>query len=279
MTKILDGKLVAEAIIQDCAQRVSEKISRGELSPKLSVVCVGDDDSNNSYLKGIEKKAADAGILFEVHQLSEDASKDDLISEIQNLNADDTVNGILLMRPLPASLRSFESEICEYIATEKDVDAAKKLSVAGAYLGIPAYGACTAESCMEILHYYDIDIEGKHAVVIGRSLVVGKPVGNLLLNENATVTICHSKTKNIEKLSKQADIVIVATRTPKKFGKKYFSEGQVVIDAGINFDESTGKLCGDVDFDAVSDKVAAITPVPGGVGSVTSAILIKHLLH
>lgn len=276
MAKILRGKVVADKIIQDCASRVSEALTCDSVVPKLAVVSIGEDKSNDSYLNGIENKASEAGVLFEHHQFSEDVSIDKIKDFIQELNDDEKVNGILLLRPLPKSILHFESELCELIDIDKDVDAARQLSVAGAYLGIKSFCTCTAESCMAILHHYNIEIEGKHAVVIGRSLVVGKPVGNLLLNENATVTLCHSKSQNMEKITRSADIVIVAVGQAKKFGPKYFSEGQVVIDAGINWDEKESKLCGDVDFEAVEPKVGAITPVPGGVGAVTSAIIISH---
>ena len=276
MAKILDGKEVANAINQKNADRVSEIISSGSLVPKLAVVCVGDSASNASYLKGIEKRASEAGVLYDLKEFPEDISIEKLCEQIERLNEDEKVNGILLLRPLAGGLKQFEADICEKISPEKDVDAATKLSVAGAYLGSNAYAPCTAESCVAILDHFGIDIEGKHVVVIGRSLVVGKPVANMLLNRNATVTVCHSKTENIASISKKADIVVVATGTANKFGAKYFSKGQVVIDAGINWDPEAKKLCGDVDFEAVEPIVDAITPVPGGVGSVTSAILIQH---
>lgn len=234
MAKLLDGKEVALSIISDCANKVSEILTESGLAPKLDVICVGDDGSSASYLKGIEKRAGEAGVIFDIHNLESNVDKHDLLDLIEDLNNDDKVNGILLMRPLPGDLKNFEQEICNSISNEKDVDAARELSVAGSYLGNNSFAPCTAESCMAILHHYGIEIEGKRAVVIGRSLVVGKPVANMLLNENATVTVCHSKTQNMEEISKQADIVIVATGTPKKFGAKYFAKDQVVIDAGIN---------------------------------------------
>ena len=279
MAKILDGKEVTATILQDCATKVSNKISTDALAPKLSIISVGDNSSNASYIKAMQKAAAETGCLFEIHEFDEDIDKQKIIELIEDLNGDDKTDGILLLRPLPGELRQFETEICEVISEDKDVDAACQLSVAGAYLGNNAFAPCTAESCMEILHHYGIEIEGKRACVVGRSLVVGKPVANMLLNENATVTICHSKTKNMSSITKKADIVIVATGTPKQFGAKYFSEGQVVIDAGINYDEVSGKLCGDVNFEEVKSKVAAITPVPGGVGSVTTAIILKHTIN
>lgn len=234
MVKILDGKEVANAISQKNADRVSEIISTGSLVPKLAVVCVGDSASNASYLKGIEKRASEAGVLYDLREFPEDISVEDLCEQIEELNEDEKVNGILLLRPLAGGLKQFETDICEKISAEKDVDAARKLSVAGAYLGSNAYAPCTAESCVAILDHFGIDIEGKHVVVIGRSLVVGKPVANMLLNRNATVTVCHSKTENIASISKKADIVVVATGTANKFGSKYFSKDQVVVDAGIN---------------------------------------------
>ena len=234
MAKILDGKEVASKIISECASKVSDMLTADGFVPKLDVVCVGEDGSSASYLKGIEKKAGEAGVLFDVHKCESTIDKQDLLDLIEDLNEDDKVQGILLMRPLPGELKQCENEICEAISASKDIDAARQLSVAGPYLGNNAFAPCTAESCMAILHHFGIEVEGKRAVVIGRSLVVGKPVANMLQNENATVTVCHSKTQNMEKITKDADIVIVATGTPKKFGAKYFTKGQVVIDAGIN---------------------------------------------
>ena len=234
MAKLLDGKEVAASIIKDCAERVSEIVTESGLAPKLCVICVGDSSSNASYLKGIENRAAEAGVLVGVENLDENISFDELKDLICELNDSDKVDGILLMRPLPGQLKEKEAEVCELIAPDKDVDAARQLSVAGPFLGNNAFAPCTAESCMAILKHYDIDVAGKKVVVIGRSLVVGKPVANMLLNENATVTVCHSKTKNMQTVTKKADIVVVATGTARKFDEKYFSKGQIVIDAGIN---------------------------------------------
>lgn len=234
MAKLLKGKPVSDFIINQCATKVSDIITKEGNSPELAVVSVGQDASNESYLKGIQKKSSEAGIVFNSYVLDSDSTFEDLADQIVKLNNNDAVSGILLMRPLPDGLKHYEREICELIDSKKDVDAANSLSVAGAFLGTDAYPPCTAEACMKILDYYDCELEGKHAVVIGRSLVVGKPLANLLLNRNATVTVCHSKSENLAKISKSADIVIVATGTPKKFGAKYFSKGQFVVDAGIN---------------------------------------------
>lgn len=279
MAKILNGKEVSKSIIDKCAEKVSEKITNGQLAPKLSVIVIGQSEANNSYLKGINKKSSEAGVLFDIHQLDVDVSEDKVEKLICELNNNKKVNGILLMRPFPKDCMVDEHKVCQMIKAEKDVDAARDLSVAGVYLESNDYAPCTAESCMAILKYYNVDLAGKRAVVVGRSLVVGKPVANMLLNENASVTICHSKTQNIEKITKQADIVVLATGNPRKFDDKYFSKGQIVIDAGINWDGKLNKLCGDADFDTVKQKVSAITPVPGGVGAVTSAILIKHVVN
>lgn len=234
MAKLLKGKDVSDSIIQQCAAKVSEMITDGKMAPKLAVVCVGESSSNDSYLKGIEKKAGEAGVLFSVKSLEENVSLSDLKELIDDLNNDEKVNGILLMRPLPENLRAFERDVCELISPQKDVDAARSMSVAGTYLGLKSYAPCTAEACIKILKHYKINVEGKRIVVIGRSLVVGKPVANMLINMNATVTICHSKSENIEQITKDADVVIVATGTAKKFDASYFSSHQTIIDAGIN---------------------------------------------
>lgn len=278
MAKLLKGKDVSNNIIQHCAAKVSEIITNGGLAPQLAVVSVDYDSSNDSYLKGIRKKSADAGVLYQHIELEQDINQTDLLTVINDLNNDDKINGILLLRPFPKNSSLDEFEACEAIAPEKDVDAARISSLSSTYLNIGGYIPCTAEACIKILNHYGIEIAGKQAVVIGRSLIVGKPVANILQNLNATVTICHSQTHDIAKISKQADIVVVATGTAKKFSAKYFKKGQVVIDAGINWDETTAKLCGDVDFDSVEPIVDAITPVPGGVGTVTSSVLIEHTI-
>ena len=205
----------------------------------MAVVSVGHDSSNDSYLKGIQK----TGVNVDYIELPEDITNDELQNKLDSITAD----GILLFKPLPKGLDP---------QVPKDLD------------GLP----CTAEACIKILDFYNIEIAGKDVCVVGRSPVVGRPVAQMLIDRNATVTVCHSKTKDIDAHIKRADIVIVATGTPRKF--KEFSPGQVVVDAGINWD---GKLCGDVDFEAAEPVVDSITPVPGGVGPVTTAVLIEHL--
>lgn len=234
MTKILKGKPVAESIIAQCAAKVSEKITEGGRAPKLVVISFSDDTSQASYLNGIAKKSAEAGVLFKNIEISNEESIDSIRQLIYDLNDDENVNGILLMRPFPDVFKDFESELCELINADKDVDSVKMTSLISSYVGTRGFNPCTAEAIIKMLDFYNIDIEGKHIVVIGRSLVVGKPLANMMLNRNATVTICHSKSQNINKITKSADIVVVATGRAKKFGAKYFSAKQTVIDAGIN---------------------------------------------
>lgn len=278
MAKLLKGNEVAAEIIQRCAAHVSERITNGGTAPKLAIIEVGQDASNASYLKGIHKKAAEAGVLCDFVHLDKTSTQKKLLALVSSLNDDNNVDGILLLRPLPKNCDLNERAICETILPDKDVDSANSNSLASTYTGNPGYAPCTAEACMKILHHNNIEVAGKRVVVLGRSLVVGKPVANMLQNENATVTVCHSKTQDIASFTCNADIVIVATGTPKQFDASYFSKEQVVVDAGINWDSMTNKLCGDVDFDSVKDIVSAITPVPGGVGSVTSAVLIEHVV-
>lgn len=278
MAKILSGIEVAKSIIDGCAESVSTEITKTGFAPKLSIVNIGQDCSNNSYIKGISKKAAEAGVLISIINFDLDANKEQVLDKIRQLNDDDKINGILLMRPFPDYFKDIEYQACQIICPNKDVDAASDISVSGSFLYKNTFNPCTAESCIKILDYYKLHIEGKHVVIVGRSMVVGKPLANMLLNRDATVTVCHSKTENIKSIIKSADIVITACGVANKFDSNYFNEDQVIIDAGINWDEDKNKICGDVDFDSTSQKVFAITPVPGGVGAVTSAVLISHVV-
>lgn len=242
--------------------------------PAIAVVRVGTRADDLAYERGIKKQAEKAGMSVFVHELPVNADEDGLISVITKLNKDKLTDGILLFLPLPKHLD--ERKIVNSIAPEKDLDGMTDASRLGVYAGTgTGFPPCTAQAVMEILDHYQIPMEGKRAVIIGRSLVIGKPLSMMLLKRNATVTVCHSKTEHPEELAKEADILVSAAGRIGMVTKDYVKAGQTVIDVGINFNEA-GKMTGDVLFDEVSPIVENITPVPGGVGSVTTAVLLSH---
>lgn len=273
--QIIKGKPVADAISEDLAKKVAELKEKG-FSPKLVIVRVGANPSDLSYEKGALKRCESIGILAEVKELPEDINQKDFITELEKVNNDNNVHGILIFRPLPKQLD--ENVIKYVISPEKDMDCFSPVNVAKVMENDPTgFAPCTPSAVMEILKYYNVPMKGKKAVVVGRSMVVGKPVSMLLLNENATVTICHSKTQDMPDVCSEADILVVGIGRAKMLDSKYIGEGAVVIDVGINVDEA-GNLCGDVDTDDCMEKSSMITPVPGGVGSVTTSILAKHVV-
>lgn len=272
---ILYGKAVADKLSDEIIEEVKEFKQNG-VCPKLVIVRVGKNESDLSYERGALKRAEKLGILAEVLELPEDISQDEFIQCLDRINNDSLVHGILIFRPLPKQID--ENIIKNYINPQKDVDCMSPQNVAKVMEGdITGFSPCTPAAVIKILKHYNIELKGKNVVVIGRSMVVGKPLSMLLLNEDATVTICHSKTKNLKEITKRADIVIVAIGRAKYLNKEYVSEGTIVIDVGINVD-NVGNLCGDADFDDIKDIVSAITPVPGGVGAVTNTILFKNII-
>lgn len=276
MAKILSGKEVAAAMNERIINEVNRLKEAGIVST-LGIIRVGENDSDLSYERGAVKRAQMLGVEYKKYVLPEDVSQNRLLEVINEVNNDDKIHGVLLFRPLPAHIDS--SVVENALRPEKDVDCMTDMSLCGVFTGKNiGYPPCTPEACMEILDHYNIDCEGKNVVVIGRSLVVGKPVSMMLLKKNATVTICHTRTKNMKKIAGAADILIVAAGRAGIIDKEYVNEGQIVIDVGINTDEN-GKLCGDVDYTSVEPIISAITPVPGGVGSVTTSVLISHVVQ
>ena len=277
MAQILSGKEVAAAIKEECKAAAEELRAKG-IAPKLGIVRVGAKDNDLAYERGATKTMTACGVDVEVFEMPEDVSQEDFDKKLQEVNDNPTVNGILMFLPLPRHLD--EKKARNMLRPDKDIDGATTGSQAGVYanngLGFPP---CTAQASMEILKYYKIDLKGKKAAVIGRSLVIGRPVALMLMHANATVTICHTKTVDVPSITKEADIVIAASGQMESVGPEFLSEGQTVIDVGISWNDAKGKLCGDVDFDKVEPIVGAITPVPGGVGSVTSAVLCKHVIE
>jgi methylenetetrahydrofolate dehydrogenase (NADP+)/methenyltetrahydrofolate cyclohydrolase len=275
MGQLIKGKLVADAISEDLKGKV-ELLKEKGLTPKLVIVRVGANPSDLSYERGALKRCESIGILAEVKELPENITQNDFIIELEKINKDKAVNGILIFRPLPKQLD--ESVIKYIISPEKDLDCFSPVNVAKVMENDETgFAPCTPSAVMEILKYYNVPLKGKKAVVVGRSMVVGKPVSMLLLNENATVTICHSKTNDMPAVCSEADVLVVGIGRAKMIDSKYVKADAVVIDVGINVDEE-GNLCGDVDTNDCVDKSSMITPVPGGVGSVTTSILAKHLV-
>lgn len=277
MAELLKGKPVADAL-DEATRMQAEALSKRGITPTLAILRVGEREDDLAYERGATKRCEKDGVQVVKKVLPADCSQDDLMTAIKELNEDDSVHGILMFRPLPHSLD--EKKACEAILPSKDVDGITSGSMAYVYSGIgEGYAPCTAQAVMEILKYYGIDPKGKNATVVGRSLVIGKPVSMLLMNANATVTICHSRTENMAKVTKNADIVVAALGKAEMLGKDYFEKDQTVIDVGINYSKEKQKLVGDVEINEVSDIVARITPVPGGVGSVTTAVLVSHVVE
>ena len=259
-------------------RKTVEELKKKGLCPTLAVFRIGEKDSDLSYEKGINKKAEEAGINLVKYVFNEDVSTEEFYSKLTQANNNSNIHGILIFRPLPE--RFNDDELRNMIYPTKDVDGCNDMSLAGIFINKDlGFAPCTAQSVIEILNYYEIDPKGKNVVVLGRSLVIGKPVSMMLTNLNATVTICHSRTKNIEDIASKADILICATGQMESVNKNYVNDNQTVIDVGISWNEAKQKLCGDVLFEEVEPIVKDITPVPGGVGSLTSCILISHVIE
>ena len=286
MAKQLLGKEVTAAMNERLQARVAALKEKG-VTPKLAIVRCGANPSDLSYEKGAESRAALIGVEVEKFLLPEDVTKEALLAQIDAINADDSIHGCLMFRPLPKHLKADQDEICNRLAAGKDVDCMTDLSNAGVFTGKKlGFAPCTPQACMEILDYYGIDCKGKNAVVIGRSLVVGKPAAMMLMGKNATVTVCHTKTVNTAEICKNADIIVSAAGVLNSLTKDYVRPGQVVIDVSINWDANKpnakgglGGIAGDACFSEVEPIVDAITPVPGGVGSVTTSVLMKHVVE
>ena len=275
MGELIKGKPVADKISEDVKLEV-EEFNKNGIYPKLQIIRVGEREDDISYERGALKRMSTCGILTEVKTLPADISQEDFIKEVKNSNEDSSVHGILIFRPLPKQL---DENVIKYIIDpKKDIDCFNPVNVAKVTEGDKTgFAPCTPSAVMEILKYYNVDLTGKNVVVLGRSMVVGKPQALLLLQENATVTICHSKTKDIAKVASAADVVVAAIGKAKMVGKEFIKDGAVVIDVGINVDEN-GNLCGDVNTDECLEVASLITPVPAGVGAVTTSVLAKHVI-
>lgn len=271
--EILKGLPVANAINEKLMEQV--KSIEGPL-PHLAIIRVGERPDDCSYERGAVKKMDKVGVRCTTYTFDADIDNETFQAEFDKINENPDIDGILMLRPLPKQLD--EKQIENKIDPRKDLDGISPLNLAKVYAGDESgYAPCTAEAVIEMLDYAGIDIKGKRVTVVGRSLVIGKPVSMLLMKRNATVTICHTKTVDMEGTCKNAEILVAAAGAARMIKKDYVADGAVVIDVGINVDDE-GNLCGDVDFDAISDIAAAATPVPGGVGSVTTSVLAKHLV-
>lgn len=273
MARRLSGKEVSAALAEDLRMRV-EVCKAAGVNPTLAIVRMGERPDDLSYERTAKKRAESLGIAIRPYVLDEFAPQQVLESTIVSINHDPGVHGCLMFRPLPSFMD--ERAVCNLLAQDKDIDGISLASLASVFTdSAEGFAPCTAAACLKMLDFYHVPIAGKHVVVVGRSLVIGKPVAMMLLRRNASVTICHSRTENLPQMCQDADIVICATGRARAFNADFFSLGQTVLDVGINFD-TQGKLCGDVDFESVEPIVGAITPVPGGIGSVTTAVTMEH---
>lgn len=272
MATIIDGKQIAAAVREDVAEEVARLKEKG-VTPGLAVIIVGDDPASRVYVNNKKKACAQAGIYSEEFALPADTTQDELLALVACLNNRSDINGILCQLPLPSHID--DKAVIAAISPMKDVDAFHAANVGHIMIGDYTFLPCTPAGVMELLHRAGVSVEGKNCVVIGRSNIVGKPMAMLLLHENGTVTICHSRTKNLKEICAQADILVAAVGRPKFVTADMVKPGAAVIDVGMDRDEN-GKLCGDVDYDAVFPVAGFITPVPGGVGPMTIAMLLKN---
>lgn len=275
MAELLKGAPAAAALSEELILRAEALKAKGVV-PTLAIVRVGENPDDISYERGAMKRCEKVGIEVKNFILPADASREAVLGAVEEINKDDGIHGCLVFRPLAS--KELEAEVCTLLDPAKDLDCMTNGSLAGVFTGQEAgYPPCTAQACIELLDHYGIEISGKRAVVIGRSLVIGRPVAMMLMQRNATVTICHTRTADMPSVAREADIIIAAAGRIATVTKDFVKKGQVVVDVGINLD-ADGKLCGDVSFDEVEPIVAAISPVPAGVGSVTTAVLAKHCI-
>lgn len=275
MADLLLGKPVADAMAADIVARAKALTASGK-QPTLAIVRVGERSDDLTYERSAMKRADACGIAVKQFVLPADASTDDVLAAVATVNSDDSIHGCLLFRPLPEGID--EQAVCNALDPAKDIDGITRGSLATLFAGTgEGFAPCTAAACIDILDHYGINPQGKKAVVLGRSLVIGKPVALMLLARNATVTVCHSRTQDLASAVRDADIVVCATGRARAYGADLFAPGQTVLDVGINFDDE-GNLCGDADFDAVESVVSAITPVPRGVGSVTTVAMLRNVV-
>lgn len=275
MAQIIDGKLISTTIKDELKEKVKH-LSEQDITITLAVIQVGNDPASSVYVNNKKKACEYIGIKSLSYELKEETTEEELIALVEQLNKRDDVNGILVQLPLPNHID--EDLIIKTISPNKDVDGFHPMNVGALSIGQPGFVSCTPAGVIQLLKRSNISIEGKECVILGRSNIVGKPMAALLIRENGTVTVCHSRTKNLSTVTKRADILVVAIGKPRFITSEYVKEGAVVIDVGIHRDENN-KLCGDVDYESVLNKVSAITPVPGGVGPMTIAMLMNNCVE
>lgn len=275
MAELLKGNAVSAAINERVSSLVSELKEKG-VSPTLCILRVGERPDDLSYERSAMKRAEAVGVEVVTRIFPVDVTEDELVSAIEEINADPSIHGVLMFRPLPRHIN--EARVCNALAPEKDMDGITDLSMAGVYAQKPlGYPPCTAQAVIELIDHYGVELTGKNVTVIGRSLVIGKPVTMMLIKKNATVTVCHTRTRDVAAEAKKADILVAAAGSAGMVGPEFVHQGQTVIDVGINWSEEKQKIVGDVDLDAVFPIVSAVTPVPGGVGGVTTSVLMSHV--
>ena len=275
MAKLLEGKLVTAAMKEKQTLQVKELEAKG-ITPTLGIIRVGERPDDISYEKGATKRCEGVGVAVKVFALPGDCSQEQLLEVIGKVNADASIHGVLLFRPLPKYMD--DEVIRNSLAANKDIDGITDLSLAGVFTGKgTGFAPCTAQACIEILDHFGYELKGKRVAVVGRSLVVGKPLAPMLIDRHATITVCHTRTIDMPAICRGADIIIAAAGRAGIVGGEFFFPGQIVIDVGINFTDE-GKMCGDADFAAAEPVVGAITPVPGGVGTVTTSVLVGNVI-
>lgn len=276
-TILLEGAPVAQAIY-DKAAKTSAALTAQGITPVVALVRVGENPADVAYENSIKKNMSKGGVSAVTAALAQGATTEQVLETIHTLNESPIVHGIMIFRPMPEHI---DGELIRHaIHPAKDVDGITDMSLGGVFTGSGiGFAPCTAQAVVELLDYYGMDIRGKSVAVVGRSLVIGRPVAMLLMEKDATVTICHSRTPKLSEVTRGADIVVTATGRAKAYGSEYFASHQTVIDVGINRDPASGKMCGDVNFGEVAAKVSAITPVPGGLGAVTTAVLVSHVVE
>lgn len=278
MAELLKGNQVAAAINERTHADSDTLIKEHGIVPTLCIIRVGERPDDLSYERGAMKRAAAVGVAVIKRLFPVSVSEDELIAEIERINADPAIHGVLLFRPLPRHIN--ESKVCNALLPEKDMDGITDLSMAGVYAQKPlGFPPCTAQAVIELIDHYGVDLKGKNVTVIGRSLVIGKPVTMMLIKKNATVTVCHTKTRDIAAEARRADVLVAAAGAAGMVNADFVKEGQTVIDVGINWSEEKQKIVGDVDFDSVEPIVEKLTPVPGGVGGVTTSVLMSHVVE
>lgn len=274
MVLILDGKNLADKINKEIIEEV-KKFKENGISPTLGVIWTGEDADTLSYVNSIEEFCTKMDISTVKRNFSDEVDENEFLKESKKMNGNPDIHGIIFMRPLPPQIK--DEEIANLITPEKDIDCIGYANMAKVFGGIDkGFAPCTAESVIEILKYYHVELEGKNAVIIGRSLVIGRPVAMMLLEQNATVTICHSKTDNLQEIARGADILVTALGKPCFINSNFIKKDAIIVDVGMN--EFNGKMVGDVDYDDVIPIAGKITPVPGGVGPVTTSILLRNLM-